>query len=201
MHKQKGFSLIELLIVVAIILIIAAIAIPNLLRARIAANESSAASSIRTVNTAQVSYLSTYPTVGYSSSMAALGPPAATGCSANGPVSKNACLIDFGLASASSPATAKSGYYFGVGVPAGGPPNQGYTVGGARCLQPDGGAWVLLERRRRNPRCVRMECRACDRKRDLCQCPLRAVAIVAGFRNRLNQQLAYPTSHGLRASL
>jgi type IV pilus assembly protein PilA len=131
MQKQKGFSLIELLIVVAIILIIAAIAIPNLLHARISANESAAASSVRTVNTAQVSYQSSYPSVGYSNSMAALGPPAPTGCPASGPVAANACLIDFGLASAAAPATARTGYYFGVGVPAGGPPNLGYTVGGA----------------------------------------------------------------------
>lgn len=130
-RKTKGFSLIELLIVVAIILIIAAIAIPNLLRARISANEASAASSVRTINTVQVTYLSSYPAVGYANSVASLGPPAITGCPATGPVSASACLIDFGLATATSPATAKTGYYFGMGVPAGGPPNQGYTVGGA----------------------------------------------------------------------
>ncbi len=108
-RDSKGFSLIELLIVVAIILIIAAIAIPNLLRSRIAANQASAVGSLRTYNTAEVTYASTYNS-GYTATLGYLGPPAGGSM----PTATAAGLVDSVLSGGSPTAMGaiKSGYSF-----------------------------------------------------------------------------------------
>lgn len=107
LNKQAGFSLVELLIALTILLVIAAIAIPNLIRSKIAANESSAAASLRTINTAEAAYNNAYHTYAALSSLGG-------NCSgAVASTSSSACLLDSLLSGG-----AKSGYTFVV-TPAG----------------------------------------------------------------------------------
>src|SRR5713226_1961874 len=119
MRNQKGFSLIELLLVVSVILIISAIAVPNFLRSRMRANEASCISSIRTIDTAAVTYSVAYPDSGFPAQLNLLG--GADPCSAS-PAS--ACLIDDSLAQG-----AKGGYAF-VWVGDGATPSVSFTIAG-----------------------------------------------------------------------
>ena len=109
MNKSpRAFSLIELLIVVAIILVIAAIAIPNLMRSKAAANQASAVGSLHVMNTAEATYSSTYG--GYTPTLGYLGPPS----NGTSPTPSGAALIDSILSGGSPGATesSKSGYTF-----------------------------------------------------------------------------------------
>jgi prepilin-type N-terminal cleavage/methylation domain-containing protein len=124
-RKEKGFSLIELLIVVAIILIIAAIAIPNLMRARMAANESSAAAAVRTINSGQGLYQQKFQTTkGYAATLVALGPSSTAAVCVPDPAGVTGdCDIDGTLATG-----VKGGYTFVPTVVVGGGLNTGYTI-------------------------------------------------------------------------
>jgi type IV pilus assembly protein PilA len=103
-NHSKGFSLIELLIVVAIILIIAAIAVPNLLRSRMAANQAAAVATLRNINNSQATYISQFGTLGYADTFVKLGP--GVPCD-----STHACLVDEVIGCAAQPCL-KSGYKY-----------------------------------------------------------------------------------------
>jgi len=118
----RGFSLIELLIVIAIILTIAAIAIPNFMRSKMQANEAAAVSNLRTISTAEVVYSTTYG-IGFSSNLAKLGPPPGGSVFVD---ANNAGLIDDVLAAAILGSSGKSGYTFNYN--AAGTGNTTYTV-------------------------------------------------------------------------
>lgn len=115
MRRDAGFSLIELLIVVAIILVIAAIAIPNFLRSKISANEAAAVSNLRTINTAETTYAITYPEIGYADELTKLAHP-----TSGGPTQSAAGLLDWVLGCPSQPCT-KTGYKFAIGNTSGTP--------------------------------------------------------------------------------
>lgn len=111
MEKSTGFTLAELLIVVVLICLIAAIVFPNLLRSRVAAGEAAAVSSVREINKAEIGYQTTYPAIGFASVLSSLGPgnpeyPCHTH------TAEHACLLGPKLSNATSADRSRNGYWF-----------------------------------------------------------------------------------------
>ena len=109
--KNSGFTLAELLVTLALVILVAALVLPNLLRSQIAANETAAIDSLAKINKAEVQYQTAYPAIGFAPSLAALGPGSLDGkCS--GPTPAHACLLEPRVASAGDRSHALAGYWF-----------------------------------------------------------------------------------------
>jgi type IV pilus assembly protein PilA len=104
LRRLRGITLTELLVVILMILIVVAIAVPRLFRSRIAANEATAISALQSINRAQSEYHAKYPTSGFAGKLSELG--GKTSCQAS---SSSACLLDHMIADG-----AKSGYKFSM---------------------------------------------------------------------------------------
>jgi type II secretory pathway pseudopilin PulG len=171
MEKQTGFTLAELLITAIIIILIAAIVFPNLLRSRVAVGEAAAISSVREINKAEVAYQTTYPAIGFANYLAILGPAPKLPCTTRTP--EHACLLDPKLSNATSPDRSRNGYWFLVtptdkdanGVTA------GYVVGSAAtqfnqsgvrdfCSSEDGVLHFRVPHQQSNPVTGLPECRS-----------------------------------------
>jgi type IV pilus assembly protein PilA len=118
--RPAGFSLVEVLVVVMVLLIIAAIAIPNLVHAKMRANEAAAVASVKNIREAEALYSNAYPEIGFAGSLANLG---THGSTCENPTSTSSCIImDDALTSG-----MKSGYIFDL-VNDGNKPSLSYTV-------------------------------------------------------------------------
>ena len=110
-RSQAGFTLAELLVVLAVVILLAALVLPNLLRSRIAADETAAIESLAKINKAEVEYQTAYPAIGFAPNLAALGPGADDGkCAGRSPA--HACLLDPAIARATDRAHTHGGYWF-----------------------------------------------------------------------------------------
>src|SRR5690348_12026191 len=102
LQKERGFTLAELLVVLVLVILVAALVLPNLLRSQIAADETAAIESLTKINKAEVQYQTAYPAIGFAPSLGALGSGSPNGkCAGKSPA--HACLLESKLAKAGDP--------------------------------------------------------------------------------------------------